>query len=516
MKKSGFLIFLCFVISASCFATMPKKESKTAYISPLPAKVLADSLKWADYYYNIQRYKKAIPIYKKTLLNPKVDKIHVFKKLALSESALENPSESIQHVNEYLRLNFDPTFLSNEGFDPIRDSEEFAQLSNKVIPRITIWVFIYLFVALVGFYVVFIISLNKHIHPTSRFLIAFFIFIHSLFILNICIVQSNYLYEYPHTYLMSTWASFLYGPLLYYYFKTTSQKHRFRSIDLLHLLPTILLCVYMTIDVYSLSYEDKIQIILYKLWNGLNPSDSDKLVLIVVLKIVSLTVYGYFIGKIHQKSKSEKLLDEKKLIWQKNIYYIHIFYVFTYTAYGILIINDYSSGILYDASAISMAAMVIYVGYSANIQPDVFNGSYEYFNRLFPKYVNSGLTPSLSQELKENLTFLFAVEKIYKENNICLEMVAQRLNTTRHNASQVINEHFNVNFHELVNQYRIIEAKEILDNDPNKNLNIIDVAYEVGYNNKVTFNKAFKKDTSLTPSEYQKKKSGFSQKQFLL
>ncbi|KAG1654436.1 Formyltetrahydrofolate deformylase [Nymphon striatum] len=56
----------------------------------------------------------------------------------------------------------------------------------------------------------------------------------------------------------------------------------------------------------------------------------------------------------------------------------------------------------------------------------------------------------------------------------------------------------------LINTYRIQEAKELLNNDKRKNLNIIDIAYEVGYNNKVTFNKAFKKDTKLTPSQYQR------------
>ena len=96
------------------------------------------------------------------------------------------------------------------------------------------------------------------------------------------------------------------------------------------------------------------------------------------------------------------------------------------------------------------------------------------------------------------------MKKIYKESNINLEMLSKRLDTTRHNASQVINEHFEMSFHELVNKYRIQEAKEILQDDSKQGWNIIEVAYEVGYNNKVTFNKAFKKDTHLTPTEYQK------------
>ena len=177
----------------------------------------------------------------------------------------------------------------------------------------------------------------------------------------------------------------------------------------------------------------------------------------------------------------------------------------TYTAYGLVVINGYSNGWLYDISTASMAFMVLYVGYSANIQPDVFNGVYSYnSNKLFPKYEKSGLTPSLSLELKESLVHLFAEDKIYKENTINLDMVAEKLNTTRHNASQVINEHFNVSFHEFVNMYRITEAKRLLVDDHTKKLNIINVAYEVGYNNKVTFNKAFKKDTNLTPTQYQR------------
>ena len=85
--------------------------------------------------------------------------------------------------------------------------------------------------------------------------------------------------------------------------------------------------------------------------------------------------------------------------------------------------------------------------------------------------------------------YLLDDEKIYRQSDINLEKLMYMMETTRHNASQVINEHFGLNFFELMNKYRIAEALEILKDDSNK-LSIIQVAYEVGFNNKVTFNKS--------------------------
>lgn len=215
---------------------------------------------------------------------------------------------------------------------------------------------------------------------------------------------------------------------------------------------------------------------------------------------MSLAIYAIFIHKILQKGKTSERLKSKTRLWQKNIYYIHVAYVVTYVVYGISISAGNPFPIFLHTPIIMMATMVVYVGYAANVQPNVFSGVYTYTNRLFPKYVKSGLTESLSIELKDNLMRLFEVEKLYRRNDINLDLVAQKLDTTRHNASQIINEHFKVSFHEFVNNHRIKEAKALLKN--NRTLNIIDIAYEVGYNNKVTFNKAFKKETQLTPTQY--------------
>lgn len=122
------------------------------------------------------------------------------------------------------------------------------------------------------------------------------------------------------------------------------------------------------------------------------------------------------------------------------------------------------------------------------------------------KYKNSGLTTSAANELKDLLDNFMINTKTYRENTIGLDSLSAKLNTTRHNLSQVINEKYKLNFFDYINMLRINEAKELLENKKNRKMQIIEVAYSVGYNNKVTFNNAFKKFTGLTPSQYRLQK----------
>ena len=454
-----------------------------------------------------QRYPEAIENYKGALLQKQNDRDIILKRVAQSYSALNDPKNSTDFIETYLKADFNTDVFADSWFDNIRDTPEFIQVSEKYTPTFSMWSFMYLYVALIGFYVSVIIHFNRKVDKIAKILISSFIFIHSFFILHICLNITNYQYRFPHSYLMSTCFSFLYGPLLYFYFKRITKQYQFKRKDLLHLIPTALFLIYI-FPTYMLSAEEKLELMVGRTENGLNPGDSANLTMIVTLKLISLIVYGFFIRKLYLSSKEQKEESNNDgRIWQRNIYFIHVTYILCYAAYGILISNNIISGFLYHSQVICMALMVMYIGYCASVQPGVFSGSLS-FDKLFFKYEKSGLTESLSRELMQNLVRLFDKEKIYKENDLNLERLADRLNTTRHNASQVINEHFEMNFHELVNKYRITEAKQILDTDNQRNLNIIDVAYEVGYNNKVTFNKAFKKDTQVTPSEYQRMSLG--------
>lgn len=492
-------IFITFLLLCTSVYSISPKNFRGENQKENSSKYSIELLNKADKLFLEKNYPIAIETYKNALNINDVDKPPILKKVALSYSALNNVDESLQYIEKYLISDFDVSVLKDVGFDSIRQTQEFTQVSEKYAVKYSIWSFMYLYVALIGFYVALMIHFNKKIDFIAKLLISIFIFIHSSFILHICLSITNLQYRFPHSFAMSTSFSFLYGPLLYFYFKRITQQYEFKRKDLLHLIPTIFFVLYM-IPIYALSAEDKLGLMMHRIANGRSFGD----IATIVLKLTSLIVYGYFIRKVYLVAKTNKNTSKVNHAWRKNIFGIHIMYVFCYAAYGFLLGNNITSGLFFHLQVISMAFMVMYIGYSASVQPDVFSGIYSFEKGLFFKYKKSGLTNSLSTELKDNLIYLFDHEKIYKVNDLSLDIIADRLNTTRHNASQVINEHFNINFHELVNKYRIHEAKSILDTDSLHNLNIIDIAYEVGYNNKVTFNKAFKKDTDLTPSEYQR------------
>ena len=60
------------------------------------------------------------------------------------------------------------------------------------------------------------------------------------------------------------------------------------------------------------------------------------------------------------------------------------------------------------------------------------------------------------------------------------------------------------NFYKLVNEYRVEEVKKRMVNPEYKNLTILAIAYDSGFNAKSSFNTIFKESTGMTPSGYQR------------
>ncbi|MEW6991447.1 helix-turn-helix domain-containing protein [Colwelliaceae bacterium 6441] len=122
--------------------------------------------------------------------------------------------------------------------------------------------------------------------------------------------------------------------------------------------------------------------------------------------------------------------------------------------------------------------------------------------RTKEKYSKSALTDVKANMVVDRLNVLMKNEEPYLDSDISLIALAEKLQVTPHHLSQVINEKLQQNFYDFINSARIERAKEMLSTPDFKKLPIIDIAYQVGFNNKTSFNNSFKKYTHLTPSQF--------------
>jgi AraC-like DNA-binding protein len=122
-----------------------------------------------------------------------------------------------------------------------------------------------------------------------------------------------------------------------------------------------------------------------------------------------------------------------------------------------------------------------------------------------PKPVKAKLSTDKINELTEKVMLLMDKEKIFQETELTLQQLAQRLNVPTYQVSQTLNDGMKKNFYDLVNGYRVEEAKRLLLDPKNTNYTILSVGFEAGFNSKTTFNTVFKKFTGLTPTDFRKK-----------
>lgn len=108
-------------------------------------------------------------------------------------------------------------------------------------------------------------------------------------------------------------------------------------------------------------------------------------------------------------------------------------------------------------------------------------------------------------ELEAKIQFTLKEEKVYLDSEYRLDHLADHLKTNRSYLSFVINNRFKTSFPSYLNKLRISRAIELMPMVKSKKLNLLELCFKVGFNSKSAFNHAFKKETGLTPSEYQKK-----------
>jgi AraC-like DNA-binding protein len=104
------------------------------------------------------------------------------------------------------------------------------------------------------------------------------------------------------------------------------------------------------------------------------------------------------------------------------------------------------------------------------------------------------------------LEHLMTTERAYRQEGLTIGLLAVKLGVPEYRLRTLINDSLgHRNFNAFLNRYRIDEAKAALADIGQAEVPVLTIALDAGFQSLAPFNKAFKVDTGLTPTEFRRR-----------
>ncbi|MCX2682047.1 helix-turn-helix domain-containing protein [Galbibacter sp. EGI 63066] len=124
------------------------------------------------------------------------------------------------------------------------------------------------------------------------------------------------------------------------------------------------------------------------------------------------------------------------------------------------------------------------------------------FRDIPQKYASKKIEDVEAKALAKTLNEVMQKEKLYKNPNIKLNDVAEKVNISTHKLSQLLNDNIGKSFALFINEYRIDEAKRLIKES--NQFTLEGIGFEAGFSSRSTFYNTFKKLVSQTPAEFKR------------
>lgn len=303
---------------------------------------------------------------------------------------------------------------------------------------------------------------------------------------------------------------FILGPLLYIYVKSLigNPQHLFKT-HLKHFTPTLIYFLIVTLPTF-ISYLKNKYIFSY-----LKIIDHDYEDLFLAILIIYLNIYTAFALKEfytyqNQLKNEYSTIHKHKSIWIKRMLVGILVVCFIDCIISMIdLFWDIELDISDYLTPLATVLLMYYLGYNALNKTQI----------LSPTQVKTAQTTIPKKESKQ--TILFTVNEIHQHRtrideqlkthqlflyeNLNLQTLAKAIEISDKKLSTFINQVLKTTFYDLINHYRIEAVKEKLASSKYNDLTIIAIANDCGFKSKTTFNRIFKKETNMSPSEYKKK-----------
>lgn len=333
-------------------------------------------------------------------------------------------------------------------------------------------------------------------------------------------VRSLVLNWEPNLFFWGGLGYWLQGPLLFWVVSSIIEPNfKLSRLSALHIIPTIVVATLIVINYHLLSKSLQIQGMRSLIFLQAGLMDN-----IISARYLSIIGYGgVCLGAVSYKLKSLSEKSEYQLrlyLWLKlgisSSILMAIWPLFvhlTSNRISLEVSNALGLGTNYLCFFFVTAFLFTTLRYSQLIHPTKVDSSEPGNAHKIPTSSEEAPQPVIEEpvkavkpELINHIEHYMAYKKPFLIHNINIEMLAARLSLPERTLSRAINQHFEQNFVEFINSYRIVEAKKLLCADFNNQKSILTIMDEAGFNSKSTFNATFKQQVGMTPSQFKKKK----------
>lgn len=284
-------------------------------------------------------------------------------------------------------------------------------------------------------------------------------------------------------------------PTLYFYILSqTNTSFQFKRKDLIHYFPWVFIfIVNLFVFVQGKYAVQAFQENASSSWWGHIPG---------FLAFLSLLFYSFRVREIliRYKAWSQNQFSNTDIVsfqWFKNMLYV-LTLGFIFQFIMIQLSNYYDLGFYQDWWwNLGIVAIIFYLGIEGYSQ-------YQPAQILMTQVNIDSKTKEIDQELIIILEEVMEKEKPFLNPELTLNDLAKKLKSNSSELSSTINQHFNKNFNDYINELRIVEFIRLKALEENTNYTIEAVAYDSGFNSKSTFNRAFKKFRGESPAVWLK------------
>ena len=379
--------------------------------------------------------------------------------------------------------------------------------------------FILLFSVFQGLLLIFAIPIIQNNNREANKWLIFSIIISSLGILTYLLSNFQIITNiHPGLLLFSDLFYFLYGPFFYFYLvKLLYNVKSLPSRWYLHFVPFFIqifayLPVFLKNNKLLLSEINNHDIYLENISN--------------ICGVLGLVWNVYYWNLFRLTIASYKKEFQTNLSYDTNLNYLNVVLIiqfisicfWAFTLITIIVGKFYDTQNFEiiegskDITWLALSFIPYFIGYFAIQQSETFKAnskSISIFEDVLDDTILTNININQDDTPQENLAPIIEqieshmnVNKSFENPKISLNDLSAQLKIPSHVLSKIINDYFKQNFFDFINSYRVSEFKKMVVEPKNQHLTFLGLAYEVGFNSKTAFNRAFKKITNQTPREY--------------